>query len=147
MNTVLSKVIALAAERHSDQLDKSGKPYILHCIAVMNMIAQENPEDYELMAIAIGHDLIEDTKTTYIELTGLGCSDRIIKGINALTKRPGETYEEYVDRVMENNDAKMVKLKDLTHNSDIKRLKGLTQKDFERLQKYCTLYTKIKNSL
>lgn len=147
MNEVLSKFIALAAQRHSQQFDKGGKPYILHVLSVMNMVMLAFPTDYELMCMAVGHDLVEDTKTTYKELRELGATDRIIHGIMALTKKNGETYEEYVEGLLENEDACNVKLRDLTHNSDIRRLKGITQKDFDRLQKYCVLYAKIQDKL
>jgi hypothetical protein len=81
-------------------------------------------EDEELQCIALGHDLVEDTETTYTELRELGFTERVVKGIQALTKVPGETNEEYMARIKANPDAIRVKLQDLRHNSDIRRLKG-----------------------
>jgi (p)ppGpp synthase/HD superfamily hydrolase len=141
---MLNAMLVLAVTRHAGQYDKSGKPYILHVLAVMNKL---HSEDEELNCIAIGHDLIEDTSTTFVELKEMGISDRVIQGIKNLTKVPGETNDEYMDRVKSSPDSIRVKLCDLEHNSDIRRLKGLTDKDFKRLQKYNYMYAELKSAL
>jgi (p)ppGpp synthase/HD superfamily hydrolase len=101
-------------------------------------------EDEELQCIALGHDLVEDTETTYTELRELGFTERVVKGIQALTKVPGETNEEYMARIKANPDAIRVKLQDLRHNSDIRRLKGVREKDIQRMVKYHKMYTELK---
>jgi (p)ppGpp synthase/HD superfamily hydrolase len=137
-----------AAQRHANQLDAQGDPYIYHCQKVMHYVRKYGPEDYERHAIAVGHDLIEDTKSTYRELEEMGFSDRVIDGIRCLTNVPGETEDEKMARILTNVDAMLVKaLGDLRHNTDIRRGKGLRQKDFERLQKYHTRYHIIKTAL
>jgi hypothetical protein len=40
-----------------------------------------------------------------------------------------------------------VKLADLRHNSDIRRLKGVTDKDIERMAKYSKFYVEIQAKL
>jgi len=137
----LNKMLVLVVNRHAGQFDKAGKPYVLHCLAVMNIL---NSDDEELQCIAVAHDLIEDTKTAYSELREMGFSKRVVEGIDALTKRPGETYDEYKIRVFANADARKVKMADLTHNSDIRRLKGATQKDFDRMAKYHRFYLELQ---
>lgn len=139
----LTNMLVLATREHAGQYDKGGKPYILHTLAVMHKLRSE---DEELNCIAIGHDLIEDTKVTYSELREMGFSDRVIRGIRNLTKVPGETNEEYMTRVKSSLDSIRVKLCDLQHNSDIRRLKGLTEKDFARLQKYNKMYQELKEA-
>ena len=67
--------------------------------------------------------------------------------IRSLTKVPGETYEEYKYRVFENVDAMYVKRCDLMHNSDIRRLKGVRQKDLDRIAKYHMFYAEIEQRL
>lgn len=141
---LLDKMIVLAVNRHAGQYDKAGKPYILHVLAVMYKL---QTDDEELNCIALGHDLVEDTKTTFSELKEMGFTDRVISGIRNLTKYPGETSEEYLDRVKISLDSVRVKMCDLEHNSDIKRLKGLTEKDFERLKKYQWMYVSLKAEL
>ena len=73
-----------------------------------------------------------------------GISERVIEGIKALTKQPGQTYEEYKEGVFANPDAMKVKMADLRHNTDIRRLKGVTEKDIARLAKYHQFYMEIK---
>jgi (p)ppGpp synthase/HD superfamily hydrolase len=100
--------------------------------------------DEELQCIALAHDLVEDTDTSYEELRELGFSERIIQGITALTKQRGETYDQYKDRVKSNPDAVKVKMADLRHNTDIRRLKGVTEKDFARIEKYQKFYLELQ---
>ncbi len=141
---MLSAMILLATNAHSGQFDRGGRPYILHCMAVMHKLRSD---DEELQCIAIGHDVIEDTKTTYKQLKDIGMTDRVIEGIRALTKVPGESYDDYKLRVFANRDAMLVKSKDLMHNSDLRRLKGVTQKDVERTAKYMTFFAEIQEKL
>src|SRR5690606_30718130 len=123
--------------------DKGGQPYVLHCLKVLHY---SKSEDEELQCIALGHDLIEDRyKTvTYQRLREMGFSERVIEGIRCLTKVPGESEEEYLAKVLSNPDAIRVKLADLRHNSDIRRLKGVTAKDLARIEKYHKMYLILK---
>lgn len=141
---LLNKMLVLATNAHAGQYDKGGKPYILHPLKVMHYLKSE---DEELQCIALGHDVIEDTKVTYSELRELGITERIIEGIQALTKLPGETYDEYKERVFANTDAMRVKMADLRHNTDIRRLKGVTEKDIARVAKYHMFYLEIRAKL
>jgi (p)ppGpp synthase/HD superfamily hydrolase len=137
----LDLAIKTAVEGHSGQFDRGGNPYILHCLAVMHLV--ESTES-EVRQIAVMHDLIEDTKLTYKELLALGFSSRVVEGVKALTKVPGEDYDEYLSRVSTNRDATLVKLADLTHNTDIRRLKGATEKDIMRTAKYYTAFLHLR---
>lgn len=137
-------MLLLATTKHAGQFDRGGAPYILHPLKVMHYL---KTDDEELMCIALGHDLIEDTSTTWDELREAGMSDRVIDGIRQLTKMPGESYEQYKQGVLVSEDAMKVKLCDLRHNTDIRRLKGVTQKDLDRLQKYNQFYLEIQETL
>lgn len=141
----LAKMIHLASERHADQFDRAGKPYILHPLAVMMLLGPN--ADEELQAIAVGHDIVEDTDTTYAELRELGFSERIIGGIRRLTKVPGQSYEEYQAEVMGSVDTMLVKRADLRHNTDLTRLKGVRDKDIERNVRYMKFYYMIEQKL
>lgn len=138
---MLNKMLVLATNRHAGQFDKGGNPYILHPLKVMYYLKSD---DEELQCIALAHDLVEDTDTTYVELRELGFTERVITGIDAVTKRPGETYEEYKLRVKLNPDAVKVKMCDLRHNSDIRRLKGVTEKDIARAAKYHAFFLELQ---
>lgn len=137
---LLDKMLVLATKCHSGQVDRGGNPYILHCLKVMYYL---KTNDEELQCIALGHDLIEDCNVTYAQLKQEGFTDRIIDGIRGLTKMPGETPVDYMTRIKSNKDCVLVKLCDLRHNSDIRRLKGLTDKDFARLKKYSEMYNEL----
>ena len=141
---MLDRMLVLCTNAHHGQFDKGGRPYILHPLRVMSFL---KTDDEELQCIALGHDVIEDTKTTYKDLTAAGISQRVQDGIRALTKVPGETYDEYKERVFASKDAMMVKMCDLRHNSDIRRLKGVTEKDIERIAKYHKFYLEIQARL
>ena len=141
---ILGKMIAIAAKSSENQLDRGGAPYILHPIHVMNALAFRG--DYELMAIAVGHDVMEDDASVTVEtLSAAGISERVIVALKILTHISSESYDDYIQRIGSNEDATLVKMEDIRHNSDITRLKGITQKDFERMQKYSRSYTYLKN--
>ena len=141
---MLDKMLVICTNAHHGQYDKGGRPYILHPLRVMSFL---KTDDEELQCIALGHDVIEDTKVTYRDLTEAGISQRVQDGIRALTKVPGETYDEYKERVFASKDAMMVKMCDLRHNSDIRRLKGVTEKDIARIAKYHQFFLEIQSKM
>ena len=141
---MLDKMLVIATNAHSGQFDRGGNPYILHPLKVMHYL---KTDDEELMCIALGHDVIEDTKVTYRDLRESGINERVIAGIRALTKLPGQTYDEYKEGVFANVDAMRVKMADLRHNTDIRRLKGISEKDIERMVKYQKFYLELQARL
>ena len=141
---MLDKMLLIATNAHHGQMDKGGNPYILHPLKVMHYLKSN---DEELMCMALGHDVIEDTSVTYQDLRDQGISERVIAALKCLTKQPGQTLDEYKAAVFSNPDAMRVKLADLRHNSDIRRLKGVTEKDMERMAKYQRFYLEIQAKL
>jgi (p)ppGpp synthase/HD superfamily hydrolase len=141
---MLDRMLVIATNAHAGQFDRGGAPYILHPLRVMSFL---KTNDEELQCIALGHDVVEDTDVTYKDLYDNGISERVVVGIRALTKVPGETLDEYKSRVFANPDAMQVKLCDLRHNTDIRRLKGVTEKDIARMAKYHTFYLEIQARL
>ena len=141
---LLSRMIVIATNAHTGQFDRGGNAYILHPLKVMHYVKSD---DEELQCIALGHDVIEDTSVTYQDLRDAGMSERVIAGIAALTKLPGQTLDEYKLGVFANVDAMKVKMADLRHNTDIRRLKGVTEKDFARMERYHRFYTEISMKL
>ena len=71
------------------------------------LLVAAEPADLALL----GHDLLEDTDITAEELLKMGFTVRIVEGIKAMTKVPGETYEEYKAKVKANRDAVKAKMK------------------------------------
>jgi len=144
MKQMLNSALAFAAMKHDGQFDKSGQPYLLH---VLEVYYNMNSDDEELNCAAILHDVIEDTDATYIDLRDIGMSERVINIVRLLTKVPGQTYDEYVAGVLSDVDAMMVKQADLTHNMDLKRLKGVSERDLARMNRYIVFYHKIEKEL
>lgn len=141
---MLSKAIVIATNAHAGQFDRGGNPYIMHPLKVLHYL---KTNDEELQCIAVLHDTIEDSDVSYKDLVNAGMSVRVIAGVKALTKVPGQTYDEYKQEVFGNTDAMLVKKEDLRHNTDIRRLKGVTEKDIARMVKYQTFYMEIQQKL
>lgn len=144
MNTLekqLAYSIALASTAHINQFDKGGKPYILHVLWVMNKVRHLG---IKYMIVAVLHDIVEDTKMTIKKLEELEYDKDIVEAIDLLTKKDNQDYENYILNLMENDLALQVKLRDLEHNSRITRMKGLEEKDFQRLEKYFRAYKFLK---
>lgn len=114
---LLSKVIMFAVQHHTGQMDKIGEPYILHPLRVMmdcNTMIEK--------IVAILHDTVEDTDATLNDIRALvvggneTMADTIADAVDALTKREGESYEDYLARVKANPIALSVKLADIRDN-------------------------------
>lgn len=140
---LLNKMLGLVVQAFDGLYDKGGKPYVLHCIQVMMWLGDE---DEELQCIGLGHDLLEDTEVTAEALLEMGFTGRIVEGIKAMTKVPGESYEAYKAKVKGNRDALKAKMHDLRHNCDIRRLNGLRPKDIERVARYHAFYVELEAS-
>ncbi len=123
--------LQIATKAHEGQKDKSGYEYIMHPIRVA-----ERCKDTRAKIVALLHDTIEDTFVTTDYLRKQGFPDEIIEGVLSVTKREGESYDEFVRRAAENPLGKEVKKADLEDNIDIRRLKELTDEDVGRLRKY-----------
>ena len=84
---LLLKAAQFAAARHRDQRrkDPDASPYINHPIAVARLLAEVGEvDDVEVLAAALLHDTIEDTKTTASEL-GEAFGDGILKLVQEVT--------------------------------------------------------------
>ncbi len=136
---MLGRAIKIAVEAHDGQYDKSGKPYILHPLHLMDQVLF----DVELAIIAVLHDVVEDSYYSMNDLALVGFSGRVLGALELLTHNDGVSYEDYIDGICGNYDAIRVKRKDLEHNSDITRLKGIRKKDLDRIEKYHRAFIKL----
>ncbi|WP_033839170.1 hypothetical protein [Mesorhizobium loti] len=148
MKHVISQAIAFAVRCHQGQFDKAGQPYILHPLKVMYLLKSD---DEELMSIAVTHDTIEDCfaddEKGFSELQYVGMTPRVIAGVRLLTKNPQQSYEDYIAAILTSRDAICMKMTDVRHNMDLRRLKGITEKDLTRIAKYTVTYHKLKAAL
>jgi (p)ppGpp synthase/HD superfamily hydrolase len=127
----IERAVEIAAQAHRGQLDKSGKPYLLHPLRLMLRM-----EDETEMIAAILHDVVEDSPWTLEGLRAEGFSDTALQAVDCLTHREHESYEVYVKRVKSNPIARRVKLADLEDNMNLRRLNKVTNSDLSRLEKY-----------
>ena len=124
------KAMKLAYEAHRDQADKGGLPYVFHPFH----LAESMPDEISC-AVALLHDVAEDTPVTVEEIGKMGFPREVTEALSLLTHDPAVPYPEYVARLRENPVARRVKLADLRHNSDVSRLEPGQVKP-ERLEKY-----------
>ena len=129
--STLERAIALAATAHEGQTDKAGAPYILHVLRVMMRL--KTPD--ERMAAAL-HDVVEDCGWTLERLRAEGFPEAVVMGVDAVTRRETETYDEFVLRAKADPIGRRVKMADLEDNSDVSRLAEVTERDEARLNKY-----------
>lgn len=123
--------LAIAKKAHAGQVDKAGVDYIQHPLYVASQVNTEQEK-----AVALLHDVIEDSDITAADLFASGLSNEVVTAVQILTKKKGQSYQEYLRKVKSNNLARVVKLADLKHNSDLSRLKSVTNTDYERVKKY-----------
>jgi (p)ppGpp synthase/HD superfamily hydrolase len=129
----LEAAIAIAAQAHAGQVDKGDVPYILHPLRVMLRV-----DGLEAQIAAVLHDVVEDTPWTLDALREAGFSDAVLVAIDHLTRREGEDYFDFVRRAARDPIARVVKRADLEENSDMSRLRAVTERDRERLERYRT---------
>ena len=129
----LDIALMTAARAHSGQRDKGGQLYLYHPMAVMKRVDQEN-ENQKIVALL--HDVVEDSSLTLDDLRTRGFSEEVVEAVDALTRRKGETYREFILRAKENKIARVVKIADLQENMDLSRLKDITERDMERMERY-----------
>ena len=128
---MISKALKLCYEAHKEQKDKGGAPYYLHPIRVA--LCMETPSQ---KVVALLHDIVEDTEISLDYLRDCGFTETIIEAVEAITRRSGEPYNEYLCRVKKNELAREVKIEDLLDNLDLSRLPSITAKDKAREKKY-----------
>jgi (p)ppGpp synthase/HD superfamily hydrolase len=127
----IEDAIRLALDKHHGQTDKSGAPYILHPLRVMAQMQNDTER-----IVAILHDVVEDSDVTLDALRNIGYSEEIVAAIDHLTRREGESYEAFIQRIKPHPLAVRVKLGDLQDNMDIRRNAKLDEKALERFQRY-----------
>lgn len=125
------KALSLCFEAHKDQVDKSGLPYVFHPFH----LAMEMTDELSTV-VALLHDVIEDTDYTLQDLEKMGFPPAVLEAISLMTHREGVPYMEYVATIKTNPLARIVKMADLRHNSNIARVDNPTEKDYARVEKY-----------
>lgn len=130
----LAKAIAVRA--HEGQVDKLGAAYIGHPARVAGH-ARAFGGSPEAIAAAWLHDVIEDCEVSAEDLRNSGIPETVIEAVELLSKRPGQSLEEYCAKVRGNSPALLVKQADLADNTDPERTSQLDPVTRQRLaEKY-----------
>ncbi len=123
--------LKICFDAHKNQLDKSGLPYVYHPFHVA-----EQMKDEVTTAVALLHDVVEDSHYTFRDLKNFGFPEEVLDALDLLTHDPGIPYMDYIRLIKQNAVASAVKTEDLRHNSDLTRLDHVSQNDKERAEKY-----------
>jgi len=136
------KAMKIAYNAHKEQVDKTGIPYIFHPIH----LAEEMNDEISVCA-ALLHDVVEDTAMTFDDLSRFGISDEVIGVLKILTHDKSVQYYDYIQNIKDSKNlcAKLVKLADLRHNSDVTRLNEIDVKALSRIVKYKSAIEILEN--
>lgn len=100
MKQLVAAADALAKDAHLAQVDKNGAPYIAHPRAVACAVSFLGEE---AEAIALLHDVIEDTPLSADDLLAAGIPDTVVGAVSALS-RPKEgamTYQDWISALVD----------------------------------------------
>ena len=92
---LIDRAVDYAAQKHRNQKRKDGSPYIIHPLAVAEIVA-ETGLDTDAILGAILHDCIEDTDSTYDEIARQFGSTvaSLVEGVTKLTRVEYSTLEQ-----------------------------------------------------
>ena len=121
-----------------------------YCINVDLLIQCQVPYT-GVQEVCLLHDAIEDGGSSIDEIASVFYEkglrthfDAFIKEpLLLLTKKDGQSYEEYFENLLTNSTASIVKMMDLSDNLDASTLGVLNDEDVERLHKYVECVKKI----
>ena len=125
------RAMNLAYAAHHGQYDKGGVPYIFHPIHLA-----ESMDDEISTCVALLHDTVEDTAVT-LEQLAAEFPKEVVDAVALLTHADGVEYFDYVRAIKANPVAVQVKLADLSHNGDPKRICNQGNQE-RRRTKYAT---------
>lgn len=125
----------LALWYHYGKKDLQGNDYFGHLERVA-FSCHRKGFDIETVCAAYLHDILEDTECSLERLKAI-FPDQVVEAVVAITKREGEPYVDYLERVKSNKIARVVKVSDLEDNmSETRQPKNPTKKDLARQEKY-----------
>lgn len=134
----LERALQIAVQAHAGQKDKTGAAYIFHLIRVMMRCNHPNAK-----IVALLHDVVEDTATTFEDLEAAGFSPQVLATLRLVTHAEEVPYNDYISSLMADPIAIEVKIADLEDNSDIRRLNDIGDRDVARLRKYLAAHRRL----
>jgi (p)ppGpp synthase/HD superfamily hydrolase len=111
-NDLLRKAEEIAVAAHAGQRDRAGHPFSDHLRRVAEKVGGR-----EQRMVAYLHDIVEKTDGWSLErLAEEGFPETVIAAVDAMTRRGGEDYADFVRRAIANPLARPVKRADLEDN-------------------------------
>lgn len=152
---------------HIGQYRDNGHPYFAHPKHCANMfydlvsiegwmnnrVLKEHDIPCGVVELAYLHDVVEDTELTHQDVkdvfTELGYKDFfesfIDKPLKLITHDKSESYDLYIDKVMEHPASALVKMLDLADNMNLFGLASLGDEELERVKRYASYFKKIND--
>lgn len=129
LSPLVKKADSIAAEVYGDLIDTRGVSYIRKLREEADSL-----KDWEEKITALLQNVCRDSDWTVEKLRGAGFTPAICLAVNLLTRKPGQSYGEYLTKLRVNRIARNVKLLDLSVKIDLDRLQNVTQEEKERAQ-------------
>ena len=153
--SALERAFRFAAERHKEQKRDSGEPYMMHPLAVTNVLV-DMQMDLVCLQTGLLHDIIEDTDTKLSEIEANFGEDvaRCVDGVTKLTKidladreeRQAESLRKMLLAMTSDIRVVIVKLADRLHN--MRTIRSLSRERQERIaQETIDIYAPIAHRL
>jgi len=111
-NDLLRKAEEIAVAAHRDQLDKTGHPFSDHLRRVAEQVGGRDQK-----MVAYLHDIVEKADGWSLDrLAAEGFPSAVVDAVDAMTRRDGEDYADFVRRAVADPLARPVKRADLNDN-------------------------------
>ncbi len=151
----LEKAYRLAAERHSEQKRQSGEPYMIHPLAVTNLLV-DMQMDLVCLETGLLHDIVEDTSVKLSEIQEQFGEEvaRCVDGVTKLSKieamsredRQAESLRKMLLAMTSDIRVIIVKLADRLHN--MRTIQSLSRERQVRIsQETLDIYAPIAHRL
>ena len=125
---LVRKACDIMYEAHRDDRDKGGYPYVFHPFYLAAQM-----DDEAATCVALLHDVIEDhgDRYSFAELAEAGFTEEILSALRLLTHAKDVPYMDYVKKIAQNPIAAKVKIADLRHNLDVRRVGDARPKKYD----------------
>lgn len=144
----------LAQRLHKNQKDKAGVDYFSGHLSYVASLGQT----WQEKVVGFLHDANEDTPNSIDSIIMMleeeakdtlptEEKNRFVKALLLLNHHTAKNREEYIKRISRDPLAKAVKINDLTHNMDMRRLPHISSKDIERFGRYRKEYAILTKEL
>lgn len=122
---LIRKAYAYGLKMHDGQMRKSGEPYFTHPVAVAAILTEQRLDDATIIT-ALLHDTIEDTRSTYTDITAMFGDEvaELVDGVTKLTNlqlsstenQQAENFRKLFMAMSKDLRVILVKLGDRLHN-------------------------------